>query len=149
MTTELVIRPLQPGDEPEWRRLWTLYLEFYESAVPEEVYRTSFDRMLSGQDNEYRGLMALQGAQPVGIVHYLFHRHGWKVENVCYLQDLYVDANIRGTGAGRALIEGVYAAADAEGCPDVYWLTQEFNVVGRRLYDRIGQVSPFIKYNRK
>jgi len=144
-----IIRPLQPGDEQEWRRLWTLYLEFYESSVPEEVYQSSFQRMLSDDDNEYRGLIALQGTQPLGIVHYLFHRHSWKVENVCYLQDLYVDTDIRGTGAGRALIEAVYAAADAEGCPDVYWMTQDTNEVGRRLYDRIGQVTPFIKYNRK
>jgi len=146
---ELTIRPLQAGDEPEWRRLWSLYLEFYESSVDEEVYRSSFDRMLSGKENEYCGLIAQLGDRSVGIVHYLFHRHGWKVENVCYLQDLYVDADIRGTGAGRALIEAVYDAADEAGCPDVYWLTQEFNEVGRRLYDRIGQVTPFIKYNRK
>jgi GNAT superfamily N-acetyltransferase len=145
----LTIRPLQAGDEPEWRRLWTLYLEFYESSVPEDVYRSSFDRMLSGRDNEYRGLIALLGDQPVGIVHFLFHRHGWKIDNVCYLQDLYVDADIRGTGAGRALIEAVYAAADAEGCGDVYWLTQDTNQTGRRLYDRIGTLTPFIKYNRK
>ncbi len=146
---ELTIRPLQAGDEPEWRRLWTLYLEFYESSVDEAVYRSSFDRMLSGKDNEYCGLIAHLGDRSVGIVHYLFHRHGWKIENVCYLQDLYVDADIRGTGAGRALIEAVYAAADTEGCPDVYWLTQDFNETGRRLYDRIGQLTPFIKYNRK
>ena len=146
--TTLTIRPLRPGDEPEWRRLWTLYLDFYESSVNEDVYRSSFDRMLSDQDNEYRGLIAQWGDRSVGIVHFLFHRHGWKVENVCYLQDLYVDADIRGTGAGRALIEAVYAAADAEGCPDVYWLTQDSNKVGRRLYDRIGTLSPFIKYNR-
>ena len=146
---ELTIRPLQAGDEPEWPRLWTLYLEFYESSVEEEVYRSSFDRMLSGKDNEYCGLIALLGDRSVGIVHFLFHRHGWKVENVCYLQDLYVDADIRGTGAGRVLIEAVYAAADEAGCPDVYWLTQEFNEVGRRLYDHIGAVTPFIKYNRK
>jgi ribosomal protein S18 acetylase RimI-like enzyme len=30
-------------------------------------------------------------------------------------------------GVGRALIEAVYAAADANGTPSVYWLTQEEN----------------------
>ena len=145
---DLRIRPLAAGDEAHWRRLWTLYLEFYETSVPETVYQTTFGRLLSGEPNEYRGLIALRGQRPVGIAHYLFHRHCWKVENVCYLQDLYVDAAERGTGVGRALIEGVYATADAEGCPWVYWLTQHFNAVGRRLYDRIGELTPFIKYNR-
>ena len=92
---ELVIRPLQPSDQQEWRRLWTLYLEFYESSVTEEVYETTFARLISGQDNEFAGLIATLDGQPVGITHYLFHRHCWRVENVCYLQDLYVDAQLR------------------------------------------------------
>ena len=145
---DLTIRPLVADDESHWRRLWTLYIEFYETSVSEIVYRTTFARLLSGESNEYKCLVALRGNSPVGIAHYLFHRHCWKVENVCYLQDLYVDAEHRGTGVGRALIEGVYAAADVEGCPAVYWTTQHFNVVGRRLYDRIGELTPFIRYNR-
>ena len=151
MPGDLVIRPLEAGDEAEWRRLWTAYLEFYESSVPEDVYVSSFRRMLAGnagEPNEYRGLLAVADGRPVGLVHYLFHRHGWKIENVCYLQDLYADPEVRGLGIGRALIEAVYAAADAEGCPSVYWLTQEFNTTARKLYDRIGAVTPFIKYNR-
>ncbi|WP_223478121.1 GNAT family N-acetyltransferase [Oricola indica] len=145
------IRPLERGDEAEWRRLWTAYLEFYESSVPEEVYVSSFERMLAGNGgapNEFRGLIALVGGKPVGLVHYLFHRHGWKIENVCYLQDLYADPEVRGKGIGRALIEAVYAAADEEGCPAVYWNTQHFNETARRLYDRIGKLTPFIKYAR-
>ena len=151
MPDTLEIRPLERGDEAEWRRLWTAYLEFYESSVPEEVYASSFERMLAGNGgapNEFRGLIALIGGKPVGLVHYLFHRHGWKIENVCYLQDLYADPEVRGKGIGRALIEAVYAAADAEGCPHVYWLTQDFNETARKLYDRIGNLTPFIKYAR-
>ena len=151
MPDDLVIRPLEADDEAEWRRLWTAYLEFYESSVPEDVYVSSFRRMLAGnagEPNEYRGLLAVTDGRPVGLVHYLFHRHGWKIENVCYLQDLYADPHVRGLGIGRALIEAVYAAADAGGCPSVYWLTQDFNTTARQLYDRIGTVTPFIKYNR-
>ncbi len=144
----LDIRPLEASDEIEWRRLWTLYLAFYESSVSEEVYRTTFARLLSGEDNEFAGFIALLDGKAVGITHYLFHRHCWHVENVCYLQDLYVDADIRGTGVGRALIEAVYGAADAAGSASVYWLTQHFNESGRRLYDRIGALTPFIKYVR-
>ena len=82
------------------------------------------------------------------MAHFLFHRHCWRVENVCYLQDLYADPSVRGTGVGRQLIEAVYTAADAAGAPSVYWTTQDDNVAGRRLYDRIGQVTNFIKYQR-
>lgn len=146
--SELRIRPVTMEDEAEWRRLWTAYLEYYESTVPEEVYRCTFERLLSGADNEFGGLIAELGGQPVGLTHYLFHRSCWQVENVCYLQDLFVDPNVRGKSIGRALIEAVYDAADKQGCPDVYWMTQHFNEAGRRLYDRLAKKTPFIIYER-
>ena len=149
MTSGMHVRPLEARDEAEWRRLWTGYLAFYETVVSEEVYATTFARLLSGADNEYRGLIAEAEGKPIGLVHFLFHRHGWKIENVCYLQDLYADPEVRGTGVGRKLIEAVYAAADDAGCPSVYWMTQEFNTTARTLYDRIGAVTPFVKYQRK
>jgi len=145
----VIVRPLQAADEPQWRALWKGYLDYYETVLPDEIYRSSFERMLSGDEREFRGLVAERDGRLVGLVHYLFHRHGWKVENVCYLQDLYTAPEVRGQGVGRALIEAVYAAADAAGSPSVYWLTQDFNAAGRRLYDRVGQLTPFIKYTRQ
>ena len=142
------IRPLRPEDEPAWRRLWTGYLAFYETEVREAVYRATFTRLLDEEVADMHGFLALHDGAPVGLVHYLFHSHFWKLEKVTYLQDLYVAPEARGTGAGRALIEAVYAAADAAGAPSVYWTTQHFNQTARTLYDRIGTLTPFVKYQR-
>jgi GNAT superfamily N-acetyltransferase len=145
---EIVIRSLRPSDEIEWRRLWTGYLDYYETVVPQVVYATTFARLIGADPQDFNGFLAEVDGRALGLVHYLFHRHCWKVENVCYLQDLYVDPAARGTGLGRRLIEAVYSAADANGTPTVYWLTQDFNTAGRRLYDRIGKLTPFIRYTR-
>ncbi|NDR56466.1 GNAT family N-acetyltransferase [Aliiruegeria sabulilitoris] len=146
---DLTVRPIEAGDEAQWRRLWTGYLDFYETSVSEEVYRTSFARLLSPDPQEFHGRLAIRDGRAVGLVHYVFHRHMWRVENTCYLQDLYADPDARGMGVGRALIETVYEAADAAGGPSVYWLTQDFNATARQLYDRIGTLTPFIRYNRR
>lgn len=145
---KVVVRPLHAEDERHWRRLWAGYLDYYEVQLPELVYATTFARLLGDDRQDFNGLVAAVDGQPVGLAHYLFHRHCWKVENVCYLQDLYIEPAARGTGLGRRLIEAVYAAADTNGTPTVYWLTQDFNQTGRRLYDRIGKLTPFIRYNR-
>ena len=142
------VRPLRADDKPEWARMWKAYLAFYGTERPQEIYDIYFDRLLGDDPQDYHGLIAETDGRAVGLTHYLYHRHGWSVENVCYLQDLYADPEVRGSGVGRALIEAVYAAADAQGCPSVYWLTQEFNTTARKLYDRIGVETPFIKYNR-
>ena len=147
--TRLIIRPLKREDEPEWRRLWTAYLEYYETTLPEEIFQTTFERLLSGKDHEFQGFLALWEGKPVGLTHYLFHRSCWQIDHVCYLQDLFVDPQVRGRSFGRALIEAVYDAADKAGNPGVYWMTQDFNQAGRRLYDRVAELTPFIIYERE
>jgi GNAT superfamily N-acetyltransferase len=144
----VIVRALRAEDEVMWRDLWKSYLDFYETSVPEAVYASTFARLLGKDERDFNGLIAERDGQPVGLTHYLFHRHGWKIEEVCYLQDLYTAPEARGAGVGRALIEAVYAAADAYGAPSVYWLTQDFNHTARQLYDRIGSATPFIKYQR-
>ncbi|MEM8802542.1 MAG: GNAT family N-acetyltransferase [Pseudomonadota bacterium] len=145
----VTVRPLQSDDHPQWRALWRDYLAFYATTLPDAVYGTYFQRLLGNDPQDYHGLVAVNGdGALVGLTHYVFHRHGWKVENVCYLQDLYTAAEARGQGVGRALIEAVYAAADAAGASDVYWLTQDFNATARHLYDQVGTLTPFIKYTR-
>lgn len=148
MAETLIVRPLRAADKPAWSRLWRAYLAFYETTRPEEIYDIYFERLLGDDPQDYNGLIAEWDGAAVGLTHYLFHRHGWSVENTCYLQDLYAAPEARGKGVGRALIEAVYAEADAAGAPQVYWLTQDFNTTARQLYDRIGVKTPFIKYNR-
>ncbi|MHA7852303.1 GNAT family N-acetyltransferase [Roseovarius sp.] len=144
----ITIRPLRPDDKSDWQRLWGAYLDFYETTLPDAVYDTTFARLLDPDRPAQNALLAVHDERAVGLVHYIYHPHNWRIEDVCYLQDLYTDPSIRGHGAGRALIEAVYAAADANGTPVVYWLTQDFNTEARHLYDRIGKLTPFIKYQR-
>ena len=146
--SDITIRPLRESDQADWRRLWTDYLTFYESSVSEEVYETTFARLIGDDPQDFTALIAEQAQKPVGLVHFVFHRHNWTVGNTCYLQDLYADPSVRGTGVGRKLIEAVYEAADREGAASVYWLTQDFNTTARNLYDRVGTVTPFVKYVR-
>jgi ribosomal protein S18 acetylase RimI-like enzyme len=145
---EVSIRRLETDDRAEWRRMWTGYLEFYRVSVDEAVYRATFERLLGDDPRDFSGLIAHVDGVPAGLAHFLFHRHGWKLRDVCYLQDLWVEPGFRGAGAGTALIRAVYAAADTAGAPDVYWLTAADNDAARRLYDRVGQLTPFIKYRR-
>ncbi len=148
MTNDLKLRPIERSDEADWRRLWTAYLDYYESSVPEEVYRTTFNRLIDPENTKQCGALAVQDGNAVGLVHWIYHLHNWKIEDVIYLQDLYADPSVRGAGVGRALIEHVYEVADQGETPTVYWMTQEFNTTARRLYDRIAAKTVFVQYKR-
>lgn len=144
----LTIRGVKPEDRAIWGEMWRAYLAFYETELPEAQFDHAFGQLLSDTPGSFRGLIAEGAEGPLGLVHFVFHPHMWRAEGCCYLQDLFTAPAARGQGVGRALIEAVYAAADAEGVPAVYWLTQEFNYAGRMLYDRVGAKTPFIRYNR-
>jgi len=144
----VTIRPLAETDRADWEERWRKYLIFYEAELPPAQMEANWARLMDPATDPH-GLVAVDGGgNMIGITHYLFHASTWTMGPYCYLQDLYVDEAARGTGAGRALIEAVYAAADDAGASQVYWLTQHFNDTARRLYDRVGKTTPFIKYNR-
>lgn len=148
MNSPIEIRALEQADEAQWKELWTKYLDFYESSVSEAVYVSTFERLLSDDPWHPSGFIAIIEGRAVGLVHFLCHAHCWRLERVCYLQDLFADSTVRGQGVGRKLIEAVYAQADIDEAPSVYWLTQENNREARKLYDRIATVMPYIKYQR-
>lgn len=145
----LTIRPIAADDRRSWDVLWQGYLVFYEEALPDRITEETWKRLIDPAVDPH-GFVAVDAAgRIVGFVHYLFHRSTWTVGPVCYLEDLFVDPKVRGGGIGRALIEAVYAAADRAGAETVYWQTQEFNATARTLYDRVGKLTPFIRYNRR
>ncbi|PZN48739.1 MAG: GNAT family N-acetyltransferase [Proteobacteria bacterium] len=116
------VRPLQQSDHADWRRLWTAYLEFYETTVPEEVYRTTWERLFTAGEFEPKGFLALIDGKAVGLTHYIYHRSCWSIVNNCYLQDLFADPDVRGKGVGAALIEAVRREAAKIGVSKVFWV---------------------------
>ncbi|KAF0677639.1 GNAT family N-acetyltransferase [Profundibacterium mesophilum] len=142
------VRPLAPDDHDDWVRLFTAYLDFYSTRLDPEQIELQFRRRLEDSEAEFRCLVAIADDKAVGIAHYLFHRHGWREEQVCYLQDLFVTPEHRDHGVGQTLIGAVFAAADAAGAPKVFWMTENSNRQARKLYDRIGKLTAFVKYER-
>ncbi len=141
------ITRLHSEDRPRWADLWRDYLAFYETTRPEEQFQDTWARVL--HDTSLHGLAARHEGRVIGITHFLFHASAWTMTPVCYLQDLYVDEAVRGSGAGRALIEAVAERARAQASTRLYWLTQIGNGTARTLYDRLAKEAGFVRYDYK
>ena len=138
------IGPLRPKDRAAWETLARGYKAFYRTEVPDEGYETMWRRLREG--TEVHAVAARTEGRLVGIAHFLFHTTAWSADS-CYLQDLYVDAAVRGQGIGRALIGRVAEAAEAGGAERYYWHTAVDNTVARALYDKLAQHKGFIRYD--
>ncbi|MBK0393875.1 GNAT family N-acetyltransferase [Ramlibacter algicola] len=141
----LVIRSLLPNDESTWRRLWRDYCDFYEAKVPDAVTQRTWKRILD-PDSAVMCIVAELDGMVVGFAHCVVHENTWETQPVCYLEDLFVDAQARGRGVGRALLEWLRNAMRAEGWARLYWMTRRDNAPARALYDSFTQADDFVRY---
>lgn len=144
---QISVRPLAEDDRSGWLPLWRGYLEFYRAAVPDDVTDLTWRRLLD-PDEPMVAFGAVDDGGLFGIAHAILHRSTWTTGDYCYLQDLFVAPDRRGSGAGGALIEVVCDFAKRHGASRVHWLTHETNAEARRLYDRVAERSGFIQYRR-
>lgn len=139
------IHPIRTEDLDDWSALWSGYLAFYESDVPDDVTARTFRRLT--EDDDLHGALARDDdGRAIGLVHWLTHPATWSSSDYCYLEDLFVSSDARGGGTGRALISHVRDWASEHGSTKVYWLTQESNATARALYDRVATHTGYTHY---
>lgn len=143
------VRPLAAADKAAWLPLWHGYLTFYEASLAPEVDDITFSRLTGGAEPMGGFLCEDEAGRAIGLLHWITHRTCWSEKLTCYLQDLFVAADVRGGGHGRALIEAVYEKAAAMDCQRVYWQTHETNLTAQALYNRIAVKSGFIVYRKE
>ena len=146
----LVVRPIAAADLEAWAPLWNGYNAFYgregATALAPAITQATWQRFLDPAEPVF-ALVALRRGELLGLTHYLYHRSTTRLELTCYLQDLFTAPQARGQGVARALIQGVYAAAQASGIHRVYWQTHQTNSAGRLLYDQVAKHLGFIVYS--
>lgn len=144
-----LIRAVHTADFDQWLPLWEGYNAFYGrigvTALDDAITRQTWERFFIESDPVQAFVAEIDG-ELVGLVHIVFHPSTSRKNDVCYLHDLFTSADVRGRGVGRALIERVYAEAQARACSRVYWTTYEDNQTARALYDRVTKYSGAIVY---
>lgn len=80
----------------------------------------------------------LAGAGPDGLAVLRFRRSIWTEGLECYLAELYVVAQRRGRGLGRALMNAAIELARSEGADYMDLCTSEGDVAARALYESLG-----------
>ena len=147
----LAVRGIERTDFARWLPLWLGYNAFYgragDTALPEAITQMTWARFFDAYEPVH-ALVAEQDGQLRGLVHYLFHRSTTLIEPICYLQDLFTLAQVRGQGVGRALINAVYERARLAGATRVYWQTHETNTTAMQLYDQVAMRSGFLVYRK-
>jgi GNAT superfamily N-acetyltransferase len=148
MAGEITIRPVKPGDRAAWEPLWQGYLTFYKSTLASDITDATWRRFFDPLER-LGAFVAERDGQLIGIAHYLLHRSTWAPLCYCYLEDLFVEPSVRGSGAGRSLIGAVETAAREAGASRLYWMTHETNETAQKLYNQVAERAGFVQYRKK
>lgn len=142
---DLLIRDAEDGDETLWRGLWAGYLAFYGTDLQSSITDATWARIRDpGHPMGLR--LAVRGGQPLGFALYLPHASSWSPGDDCYLEDLFVAEEARGTGLGRALIEDLRALCRARGWSRLYWMADAGNSRARALYESLTPTDGHLRY---
>ncbi len=145
-STPISIRNIAQQDEARWRELWTGYCRFYAHEPVEAVTQHTWARLMDERSPVFGIVAHDEDGVVVGMANYLLHENTSTLTPVCYLQDLYVDPNVRSSGIGKSMIDWLVAEMKTQHWARLYWSTKETNYRARGMYDKFGAHSGFLRY---
>ena len=147
MASNLHVRSLIEADRWSWQGLYAGYARFYNALLSDEIADRLWGWLLDSR-HPLEGLLCLTGTTTIGLLHLRACPHPLSAQDIGFVDDLYVDADHRGSGAADRLALAARDIAIARGWPRLRWVTQFYNTAGRRVYDRYtGGPSDFILYD--
>ena len=132
------VREATPDDAPHILRFIRGLAEF-EGEPPETVRTTEQDIRAHGfgEAHHFETLIAEHDGAPIGMALFFPHYSTWEGRPALYLEDLYVEPEHRGAGAGFALMQRLAEIAHQRG-----WTRLDLSVLdwnpARRFYERLG-----------
>ena len=114
-------------------------LAIYEKAE-HQVLATESDikESLFGEGSSTNAVICNINNEPVGFAVYFYNYSTWLGKHGLYLEDLYVSAEQRGSGAGKALLKHLAKIAVSKNCGRFEWSVLDWNEPARQFYQSIG-----------
>lgn len=139
----VIVRDIAPADHDAWRALFHAYGVFYETDLSNEVLDHVWSALMDGA---IRGFVAEQGGRVIGFAHVRTHTATFSIGEDWYLEDLFVDLDVRAGGIGTAILEHLFKIARWEGGGTVRWVTAESNATAQRVYDKLAKRTTWVTY---
>jgi ribosomal protein S18 acetylase RimI-like enzyme len=129
----MTIRLAGPDDLDTVAELLSAFRDWWGSSTPsDETFRSTAEVLLRDPSTEY----LLAGSS--GLAQLRYRLSVWTGVEDCWLEDLYVRDDARGTGLGRALVEACFERARARGCRRIELDVNESNAAASALYESCG-----------
>jgi GNAT superfamily N-acetyltransferase len=145
----VTIDRLKDSDKADWRRLYDGYAAFYNMPMTDETAERVWG-WLHDPEHVQEALVARDvTGRVIGLAHFRAMPSPLRGAYAGFLDDLFVDPEVRGSGAADKLLEALNAIAAERGWPVIRWITADNNYRARGVYDRKATRSMWITYEMK
>lgn len=146
-SSQIIVRPARPEDFAQWRALYRGYADFYKVEQTEEAAGRVWS-WVNDPDHEVNALVAedAEGGL-VGLAHYRPFARPLSATVGCFLDDLFVAPESRGSGAADLLLAALRETAAERGWSVVRWITADDNHRARGKYDQVAARTMWVTYD--
>ena len=134
----LVIREARTGDEDAiFAFLWA-FAEFEKLTHAFRLSREIIVRDFLGERRRVQCAIAEWEREPAGLMIWYRNYSTFQAAPVFYLEDLYVEPELRRRGIGTAFLKHLAGQALKEGAVRIDWIVLDWNAPAIDFYTRIG-----------
>jgi ribosomal protein S18 acetylase RimI-like enzyme len=129
----------QPNDLEAVTGLMAGFRDSMDRDAPgDELIRATVARLLDDPQTEFLLAAAGEERSAAAVCQLRYRLSVWTGAGDCWLEDLFVEERVRGSGLGRALVEAAFARAGERDCRRIQLDVAETNTPALRLYERLG-----------
>ena len=145
--SQITTRPARTEDLAQWRRLYRGYADFDSVKQSEEDTELVWS-WINDPEHEVNALVALDvDGRLIGLAHYRPFARPLSASIGCFLDDLYVAPEVRGTGASDQLLRHLQDLAERNCWTVVRWITADDNYRARSKYDHVATKTNWVTYD--
>jgi GNAT superfamily N-acetyltransferase len=128
-----------PDEAEPVARLLADFRSWYGKEWPSDnAFHASVERLIEQRDTEYLLGAPHDDAPPVAVAQLRYRFSVWTAAEDCWLEDLFVAEDARGSGLGKAMVEAAIERATARGCRRIELDVDDDNTSARVLYEKLG-----------
>ena len=142
------IREIQLKDKNQWRKIYKGYADFYKVEMNDKILQTVWS-WLHDKNHEVNGIVYEVDNKVVGLAHYRRMPRPLKGQDMGFLDDLFVDTAYRNKKIGQKLIKEIKVISTKEKWDLVRWITHQYNIKAKSLYDKISEKTIWEVYEMK
>lgn len=136
-----LIRPIAPSDVQRVTSLIHELAEYEKASEQCHVTPEQLHTALFGDQPALYGHVAEVDGEVVGFEVHFLNFSTWEGVHGIYLEDLYVQPHLRGSGLGKALLLNLVNIANEHGYARVEWSVLNWNTPAIDFYRSLGAVS--------